>query len=85
MTSTDKTGDKLVDSIRRTKAGTGQAAKSGTAAATATAKSATTAAKTRSAPASKAKASKAPVRKRTTSRSSDEAPQFTHGRRVWPD
>ncbi|MCB1803063.1 MAG: hypothetical protein KDI82_15335 [Gammaproteobacteria bacterium] len=89
MTSTDKTGDKLVDSIRRTKAGTGQAAKSGSTAepsASSAAKPAPKpATKAAGASASKPKARKAPVGKGSTTKADSEAATFTFGRRVWPD
>jgi len=69
MSETDKTGDKLVASIRKTKAG---AAKPAQAAPARSAK-----------PTTRARARKpAPKSRRTAS---DNADPFTWGRRVWPD
>lgn len=74
MTTADKTGDKLVQSIRKTKAG---------AAATASKPSApTTRKKAQTRKASTKAAAKPPVKRKTASAATDP---YQAGQRVWPD
>ena len=86
MSTTDKTGEKLLASIRKTKAGGSSPANTGgSSGGTTTVRP--TATKRKTAPKSRAKAVPAPAVKRATPASVEKEPAdpYQAGRRIWPD
>ena len=82
MTTKDKTGDRLVASIRRTRAGAEGAGETATSASPAPKKAAAKkAAPRKAAPANTAK----PARKRAEPKPDTGRDSYHSGRRVWPD
>ena len=86
MSTTDKTGEKLLASIRKTKAGGSSAENAGGSAAGATA-ARPTAVKRKTTPKARVKAAVPPAPRRATPAKAEKAPTdpYQAGRRVWPD
>jgi len=85
MSTSDKTGDQLANTIRKAKTGPGTSPTDATPS--------KAAAPAKKAPAKKASARKAPAKKAPTAKKTQTKPssenttaaRFQHGRRVWPD